>query len=114
MRTLQIPTLSLLLFLATLPAAAQKIHIDYDGATAFSEYKTFAFKETGKDMRRVSSSLHARLQACQAGSAPVLIRIETAGGHGAGTPTSKRLDAVADRYAFLARNLRMKLPSRYR
>ena len=56
----------------------------------------------------------ARLQACQAGSAPVLIRIETAGGHGAGTPTSKRLDAVADRYAFLARNLRMKLPSRYR
>ena len=50
----------------------------------------------------------------QAGSAPVLIRIETAGGHGGGTPTSKRIDAVADRYAFLAKNLRMKLPSRYR
>ena len=56
----------------------------------------------------------ARLQACQAGSAPVLIRIETSSGHGAGTPTSKRIDAVADRYAFLAKNLRMKLPSRYR
>jgi len=56
----------------------------------------------------------ARLQACQAGPAPVLIRIEVSGGHGAGTPTSKRIDAVADRYAFLAENLRMKLPSRYR
>ena len=51
----------------------------------------------------------ARLQAAQKGRAPILIRIETRAGHGAGTPTSKRIDAVADRWTFLARNLRMKV-----
>jgi len=51
----------------------------------------------------------ARLQAAQQGPAPVLIRVETRAGHGAGTPTSKRIDLVADRWTFLARNLRMKV-----
>jgi hypothetical protein len=41
-----------------LPAQGQKIHIDYDHATAFSEYKTFQFRETRQDLRRVSLSLH--------------------------------------------------------
>ena len=50
----------------------------------------------------------ARLQACQAGKAPVLIRIETKAGHGAGTPTSKRIDAAADRFAFLVKALGMR------
>jgi len=45
----------------------------------------------------------ARLQACQAGEAPCLIRIETKAGHGAGTPISKILDSLTDRFAFLAR-----------
>ncbi len=61
MRNLQISTLSLLLIMVAVPAAAQKIHIDYDGATAFSEYKSFELKETGRDLRRVSSSLHQRV-----------------------------------------------------
>ena len=56
----------------------------------------------------------ARLQAAQNGPAPVLIRVETSGGHGGGTALSKRIDATADRYAFLTNNLRMKLPSRFR
>ena len=47
----------------------------------------------------------AALQAAQAGPAPVLIRIETKAGHGAGKPTSKQLEEAADRYAFLAKNL---------
>jgi len=47
----------------------------------------------------------ATLQAAQAGDNPVLIRIETRAGHGAGTPTSKLIDAAADTYAFLAKNL---------
>ncbi|MHC4407565.1 MAG: prolyl oligopeptidase family serine peptidase [Planctomycetota bacterium] len=51
----------------------------------------------------------ARLQAAQKGRAPILIRIETKAGHGAGMPTSKRIDGVADRWTFLARNLRMKV-----
>jgi prolyl oligopeptidase len=51
----------------------------------------------------------AALQAAQAGPAPVLIRIETRAGHGAGKPTSKRIEEAADRYAFLVRALAMSL-----
>jgi prolyl oligopeptidase len=50
----------------------------------------------------------ATLQAAQAGEAPVLIRIETRAGHGAGKPTSKIIEEAADRYAFLVRNLGMR------
>jgi prolyl oligopeptidase len=49
----------------------------------------------------------AALQAAQAGPAPVLIRIETRAGHGAGKPTSKRIEEAADRLAFTAQHLRM-------
>ena len=47
-----------LLLLLALPAGAQKVHIDYDNATAFSEYKTFSYRETPQDLRRSSPSLH--------------------------------------------------------
>jgi prolyl oligopeptidase len=43
----------------------------------------------------------AALQHAQGGSAPVLLRVETKAGHGAGKPTAKLIDEVADRYAFL-------------
>jgi prolyl oligopeptidase len=43
----------------------------------------------------------AALQHAHAGDAPVLIRIETSAGHGAGTPTSKLIDTAADSLAFL-------------
>jgi len=49
----------------------------------------------------------AALQAAQAGSAPILIRVETRGGHGAGLPVSKQIEAQADRWAFLVRALGM-------
>ena len=49
----------------------------------------------------------AALQAAQEGSAPILIRIETRAGHGAGKPTSKKIDEYADRWAFLVRVLGM-------
>ena len=51
----------------------------------------------------------ARLQSCQAGDAPVLIRIETRAGHGAGKPTAKLIEEVADELAFLVKNLKMKV-----
>jgi prolyl oligopeptidase len=51
----------------------------------------------------------AALQAAQSGPAPVLIRIETDAGHGAGKPTSKRIEEAADRFAFLVKNLGMKV-----
>ncbi|HIX26635.1 MAG TPA: prolyl oligopeptidase family serine peptidase [Candidatus Barnesiella excrementigallinarum] len=46
----------------------------------------------------------AQMQYAQAGDAPILIRIETKAGHGAGKPTSKRIEEAADSYAFLFQN----------
>ena len=51
----------------------------------------------------------AALQAAQAGPAPVLIRIDSKAGHGGGKPTSKRIDEMADIYAFIVKNLGMSL-----
>lgn len=50
----------------------------------------------------------AALQAGQGGDAPVLIRIETKAGHGAGKPTAKVIEEQADIYGFLFKNLGMK------
>ncbi|MBQ9597384.1 MAG: S9 family peptidase [Bacteroidales bacterium] len=47
----------------------------------------------------------ATLQKDQAGSAPVLIRIDTKAGHGGGKPLSKILEEQADIYAFILWNL---------
>jgi prolyl oligopeptidase len=47
----------------------------------------------------------AELQYAQAGDAPILLRVESKAGHGAGRPTDKIIDEVADRYAFLVKNL---------
>ena len=49
----------------------------------------------------------AQLQHAHKGDAPVVIRIETRAGHGAGTPTKMRIDAAADEYAFLVKTLGM-------
>ncbi|WP_144391609.1 prolyl oligopeptidase family serine peptidase [Pleionea sediminis] len=46
----------------------------------------------------------AELQEHQSGSNPTLIRIETNAGHGAGTPTSKRIEQAADIFAFTLYN----------
>ena len=50
----------------------------------------------------------AALQAAQGGEAPTLIRIETSAGHGAGTPTTKQIEKLADTYAFLTRVLKLE------
>jgi len=49
----------------------------------------------------------AALQAAQGVPAPVLIRIETKAGHGAGKPTAKLIEEQADRWAFLVHALQM-------
>jgi prolyl oligopeptidase len=49
----------------------------------------------------------ATAQAAQAGGNPVIIRIDTKAGHGAGKPTSKQIEEVADRWGFLSRALKM-------
>jgi prolyl oligopeptidase len=53
----------------------------------------------------------AQLQADQGGPRPVLARIETRAGHGAGKPTQKFIDEVTDVFAFTVRNLGMELPA---
>jgi len=45
------------------------------------------------------------LQEAHAGEQPVLIRIETKAGHGAGKPTAKIIEELADEWAFLVRTL---------
>jgi prolyl oligopeptidase len=47
----------------------------------------------------------ARLQAAAAGEGPILIRVETRAGHGAGKPIGKVIDEQADVYAFLVKAL---------
>lgn len=47
----------------------------------------------------------ATLQEKQGGDAPVLISIQTNAGHGAGKPTGKAIEEVADRWSFLLYNM---------
>ena len=47
----------------------------------------------------------AELQDKHQGETPVLIRIETKAGHGAGTPVSKRIEQAADIYGFTLYNM---------
>jgi prolyl oligopeptidase len=54
-----------------------------------------------------SHKFTATLQAAQGGNAPILTRIETRAGHGAGKPTTKQIEERADMYAFLTWALKM-------
>ena len=50
----------------------------------------------------------AALQAAQTAHAPILLRIDTKAGHGAGKPTEKQIEEAADKYAFIMFNLGLK------
>jgi prolyl oligopeptidase len=49
----------------------------------------------------------ATMQSAQAGPAPIMIRVETKAGHGAGKPTSKIIEELSDSWGFLVRALGM-------
>ena len=49
----------------------------------------------------------AALQAAHAGDNPVLIRIETRAGHGAGVALKKKIEETTDELAFLVKTLAM-------
>ena len=60
--------------------------------------------------------LHARkmgasLQAANAGDRPILVRIETRAGHGAGKPFSKQVDEQTDIWSFLFYQLGVRPPA---
>ena len=50
----------------------------------------------------------ATLQEKNSGKNPVLVRIETRAGHGAGKPTSKQIEEATDIYSFIMYNLGME------
>ena len=51
----------------------------------------------------------ATLQEYQQGGNPVLVRIETSAGHGAGKPTTKQIDEAADILSFMLFNMKMQV-----
>jgi prolyl oligopeptidase len=53
----------------------------------------------------------AALQNAQACENPVLIRVETRAGHGAGKPVWMQIEDFADQWAFLAKSLQMPVPA---
>jgi prolyl oligopeptidase len=65
----------------------------------------------GHSFKFIAALQHAQLSS--GGESPVLIRIESKAGHGAGKPTDKIIEEVADQYAFLAKSLGMTLPAQY-
>jgi prolyl oligopeptidase len=50
----------------------------------------------------------ATLQANDAGTNPILVRIETKAGHGGGKPTAKQIEELTDVYSFLVRTVGMR------
>ena len=52
----------------------------------------------------------ARMQADQAGTAPILLRVQLKAGHGGATTLAQSIDQYADTYAFLVKNLGITLP----
>jgi prolyl oligopeptidase len=53
--------------------------------------------------------LAAALQAAQAASKPVMLRVETKSGHGGGTTRTQAIEQQTERYSFFAQNLGLKL-----
>jgi prolyl oligopeptidase len=51
----------------------------------------------------------ARLQAATSSNAPILLRVESKAGHGAGKPRGKQLEELADQYTFLFSQLGVSL-----
>jgi prolyl oligopeptidase len=54
----------------------------------------------------------AELQRVQSCKKPVLLRVETRAGHGAGKPVWMQIDDFADQWAFVADALKMSVPKR--
>jgi prolyl oligopeptidase len=96
--------------------AALHAYSPYHNIRAGAEYPAVLVTTADTDDRVVpghSFKYAAALQKAQGATQPVLIRIETRAGHGAGTPTEMIIDDYADRWAFLVKSLNMRLPEGY-
>lgn len=75
-----------------------------------AEYPTILVTSADTDDRVVpahAKKFVATLQAEASRKNPILLRVETKAGHGAGKPTTKRIEELADIYAFLFKTLNM-------
>ena len=78
--------------------------------TSGTKYPATLITTADRDDRVVpahSFKFAAALQKAHKGDNPVLIRIETKAGHGAGKPTAKIIEEIADKWAFLIDNLEL-------
>jgi prolyl oligopeptidase len=91
---------------------ALRAYSPYHNLTPGTAYPATMITTADTDDRVVpghSFKFAAALQQSHVGDKPVLIRIETRAGHGAGKPTEKVIEEVADQWAFLAKNLGMQV-----
>jgi len=96
--------------------AALRKYSPYHNIQEGTDYPAIMVTTADTDDRVVpghSFKYAAALQEAQAGDAPVLIRIETRAGHGAGVPTDKVIANYSDNWAFLLENLGMTLPESF-
>jgi prolyl oligopeptidase len=93
------------------------INIKYSPLHNIKEGTTYpaTFVTTGDHDDRVvplhSFKFAATLQAAQAGPAPILIRIETRAGHGAGKTLDMQIEERADTLAFLVHEMKIAVPA---
>lgn len=80
----------------------------YHASTAGTEYPATMVTTADHDDRVVpahSFKFAARVQEHHTGANPVIIRIETKAGHGAGKPTAMIIEEQADKWAFMFYNM---------
>jgi len=90
---------------------ALKAYSPYHNLKGGTSYPATMVTTSDHDDRVVPSHSYkfaAALQAANKGENPMLIRIETKSGHGAGTPTSKRIEQACDKFSFLSKVLDFK------
>jgi prolyl oligopeptidase len=93
--------------------AALHAYSPYHNLQDGTEYPATLVYTADHDDRVVPSHSYkfaARLQAAHAGADPVMIRIDTKAGHGAGKPTAKQIEEWADLWGFLVDQLQVELP----
>ncbi|HET7544587.1 MAG TPA: prolyl oligopeptidase family serine peptidase [Polyangiaceae bacterium] len=88
--------------------AALRAYSPYHNLKSGTAYPATLIYTADHDDRVVplhSYKFAAALQHAQAGPAPILIRIDTKAGHGAGKPTNKQIEEWADLWGFLVEQL---------
>jgi prolyl oligopeptidase len=96
--------------------AALHAYSPYHNVREGTEYPATLIYTADHDDRVVpahSYKFAAALQHAQTGNKPVLIRIDTRSGHGAGKPTSKRIEEWVDLWGFLVDTLDMNVDERW-